>query len=73
MPYMNYWRPEIYRDNQRAFNRPSDRTVGRLRDRYGVSWLFVDKRFRADLDGLRAVADLRYERGDYAVFRIPPA
>lgn len=40
--YTMYWHPQIIIDNDAAFTSPSPQTVGRLRDQYGVRWLWVE-------------------------------
>ena len=64
-----FWDPARLAANDAAFSDPSPATVGALRDRYGVRWLFVDLT-RTDGGALERVADLQYRAGDYAVFRI---
>jgi len=64
--------PERLTDNDMAFETPSDATIGTLRDRYGVRWLFVDDR-PADISpelGLHAA--LRFRSGHCAVYEIGP-
>jgi hypothetical protein len=68
-----FWDPAKLSINDAAFESPSDGTVQRLRDEYGVRWLFVDRRYPHNLAGLRRVADLRFQRGDYAVLEISGA
>ncbi|MFY0406864.1 hypothetical protein [Solicola sp. PLA-1-18] len=66
-----FWDPEKLRVNDAAFTDPSASTVDRLRDRYDVRWLFVDlKGPDVDLDELARFADLRLERGGYAVLEV---
>jgi hypothetical protein len=69
-PYLDYWKPRVLAANDRVFRRPTQAAVTRLHQRYGVDWLFADEREGADLAGLEKVADLRYRKGDYAVYRI---
>ncbi|MBO2452165.1 hypothetical protein J4573_34105 [Actinomadura barringtoniae] len=59
-------------DNDMAFETPSAATIGALRERYGVRWLFVDDR-PADISpelGLHAA--LRFRSGHCAVYEIGP-
>jgi hypothetical protein len=63
--WVPFWRPDVLADNDRAFASPSPETVGRLRDRYGVRWLFVDT--GQSLDG---AATLRFRSGNCAVYEI---
>lgn len=65
--------PERFEANEAAFQQPSPATVGRLVDTYGVSWLFVSKKYPADIPGLRALdglLTLSYENAHYLVFRV---
>ncbi len=65
-----FWAPSVLRANDLAFRRPTAARIARLHDRYGVDWMFVDRRFRADVRGLRKVAAERFRTGSYVVFRI---
>lgn len=65
-----FWDPELLAANDRAFESPSPATVGELRDRHGVDWLFVDLRYPHDLAGLEERADLRYKAPEYAVLEM---
>lgn len=67
-----YWRPDLLADNDAAFTAPSARTVGRLRDRYRVRWMFVDERQGTPPAALQRFATLRYRAGRCAVFEIKP-
>jgi hypothetical protein len=68
--YMSYWRPRVLRQNDRAFAQPTRQRLAALRRDHDVRWLFVDKRFRADLPALERLADLRFENKDYAVLEL---
>jgi hypothetical protein len=64
-----YWRPDVLAANDAAFDTPSVETVSRLRDRYGVRWLFVDE--TAGVSGeLWRFAELRFRAGDCAVYQV---
>ncbi|MBO9523804.1 MAG: hypothetical protein J7518_19900 [Nocardioidaceae bacterium] len=65
-----FWDPQRLKDNDAAFQHPSAKSIGRLRDRYGVRWLFVNERFRVDLAGVRRFADERYSSGRVHVFEL---
>ncbi|MBA3233068.1 MAG: hypothetical protein H0T17_03825 [Propionibacteriales bacterium] len=59
--------------NDAAFERPSAETVRRLVDSYDVSWLFISKKYPADIEGLRQLDDLlgtAFENGPYVVFKV---
>jgi hypothetical protein len=59
-------------DNDMAFETPSDATIGRLRDGYGVRWLFVDDRTADVSHELGLHAALRFHSGHCAVYEIGP-
>jgi uncharacterized membrane protein YgcG len=40
--WVPFWRPDVLAANDEVFTRPTAAAVARLRDRYGVRWLFVD-------------------------------
>lgn len=65
-----FWDNPLLLENDAAFSSPSDETVGRLRDEYGVRWLFVDRRYPTALRALEEVAELRYQNGPFFVFEI---
>lgn len=68
-----FWDEQRLEDNDRAFERPTPENIARLRDVYGVDWLFVDLRFPADLDRLEQVADLKFRGRGHAVLKVRPA
>jgi hypothetical protein len=58
-------------DNDRPFLHPTQQAVDQLHDRYGVDWLFLDKRFKDTAPRrLAKYADLEFTSGDYAVYRV---
>ena len=65
-----FWNPAVLQDNDRAFVSPTEASVGRLRDRYGVRWLFADTAF-ADPASLSAFAVVRFTAGEFTVLEIP--
>jgi hypothetical protein len=65
-----FWDPPKQRANDAAFYRPTEQRVQKLRRTYGVRWLFVDRRFPADVAGLKEVGRVAFERGDYIVLSI---
>ncbi len=71
VPFLSYWEHDVLMTNERAFWKPTPARLDGLRREHGVRWLFVDKRFRADVPALERLADLRYENANYAVFRLP--
>jgi len=59
--------------NDAAFDRPSRATISRLVRSYGVSWLFVSKKYPVDLEGLNSLTDVvtrTYRNHYYAIFRV---
>jgi hypothetical protein len=65
-----FWDGALLAANDAAFTAPTLASLDVLRARYGVTWLVVDRRFPADIDGLDALLLPAYERGDYTVFRL---
>jgi hypothetical protein len=63
--WVPYWRPDVLADNDRAFATPSASAMDRLRDKYGVRWLFVDQGA-----SLEPFATLRFRAGGCAVYEI---
>jgi hypothetical protein len=68
--YVPYWRPDVLAANDAAFTDPSAATVHRLRDRYGVRWLFADETQPGYSPRLAEVARLRYRSGACAVYEL---
>jgi hypothetical protein len=67
--YLPFWDPELLEANDAAITNPSPTTIATLRDDHGVDWLVVDRRYRADLPGLRReLGQPRFKRGLYSVF-----
>jgi hypothetical protein len=56
--------------NDAAFYEPTPAVLAELRDRYGASWMIVDRTVRYESPALRDLATLRFERGDYAVYQL---
>jgi hypothetical protein len=65
-----FWDEERIEDNDAAFERPSREVVTRLREKYGVSWLVLDRRVRGTADTLAPWAEPVFDRGDYEVYRM---
>ncbi|WP_344975028.1 hypothetical protein, partial [Streptosporangium fragile] len=65
-----FWDAELLRANDAVFHEPSAEAAGRLRDRYGVRWLFADERRGEVSPRLADVAELRFRAGGYAVYRL---
>lgn len=67
--YLPFWDPELLEANDAAIRQPSPATLATLRDEYEVDWLVVDRRYRADLPGLRReLGQPRFKGGLYSVF-----
>ncbi|MFD7075653.1 hypothetical protein ACFV9G_15695 [Nocardioides sp. NPDC059952] len=67
--YLPFWDPELLAANDAAITHPSPATLATLREEHGVDWLVVDRRYRADLPGLRReLGQPRFKRGLYSVF-----
>jgi len=64
-----FWDPSLLAANDMAFTDPSAAAVAKLRDAYGVHWLFADLT-SADSDSIGRYADLRYREGDFAVYEL---
>ena len=65
-----FWDPSLLAANDAAFTDPSAAAVAKLRDAYGVRWLFADLT-SADSDSIGRYAALRYREGDFAVYELP--
>jgi hypothetical protein len=68
-----YWNPELLTINDAAFFTPSPQTLGRLRDEYGVRWLFVDRSANEPAPNLGEFATLRFTSGVCDVYEVLPA
>lgn len=67
--YLPFWDPQLLAANDAAITNPSPATIATLRDEHGVDWIVVDRRYRADLRGLRReLGQPRFKRGLYSVF-----
>ncbi|MFD1536104.1 hypothetical protein [Nonomuraea guangzhouensis] len=67
-----FWDRDRLLANDVVFQAPSAEAVRRLRDVYGVRWLFVDESRMSPGADLGPFADLQLRAGDYAVYRLPP-
>jgi hypothetical protein len=68
--YRPFWNPQLLAANDEAFRMPSRRAIERLRDHYGVRWLFVDESYEAPARSIGQFARLMYLSGDCAVYQI---
>ncbi|MET8051016.1 hypothetical protein ABZU75_25780, partial [Streptosporangium sp. NPDC005286] len=68
--YLPFWDGERLALNDAAFRAPSATAIRRLRERYGVRWLFVDERHTGQTSRIGDFAELRFRSGDCAVYRI---
>lgn len=67
-----FWDQDRLQANDEVFQAPSPQTVRRLRDGYGVRWLFADHRRMRPGTHLWAHAKLRFRSGDYGVYELTP-
>lgn len=65
-----FWHPERLRLNDEVFERPSPENLDELHRRYGVDWLFADKRRKPDLRRLGELAQRRFSTPDYVVYEL---
>jgi hypothetical protein len=65
-----FWDRRRMSDNDAVFHHPSVETVRRLRNAYGVRWLFVDRRHYPPAPDLERFVRLRFTAGDCAVYEI---
>lgn len=65
-----FWDRRLLEDNDAAFRRPSAATVGLLRSRHHIRWLFADRRVPGLSPRLGEFATLRFRRGDCSVYEI---
>ncbi|MFI7706023.1 hypothetical protein [Nonomuraea sp. NPDC049480] len=65
-----FWDRERMQANDEVFERPSAEAVRRLRDRYGVRWLFVDERRLTPGSSLGSFASRRFRSGDFGVYQV---
>ncbi|GGK55698.1 hypothetical protein Ppa06_11430 [Planomonospora parontospora subsp. parontospora] len=66
-----FWDRRRFEANKKAFYRSSAGAVRRLRERYGVDWLFVDERQPRRGGAVGDFAELRFRAGDYSVYSVP--
>ncbi|GGO65587.1 hypothetical protein [Nonomuraea cavernae] len=71
LPVMSlpFWDRARFEANEAAFAAPSTGAVQRLRERYGVGWLFVDGTRPGVSPDLADFARLRFRSGDFAVYQ----
>jgi hypothetical protein len=65
-----YWDQRRLRDNDAAFRTPSAATVGKLRDTYGVRWLFADATYSTVPPSLGRFATLRYSEPGVRIYEL---
>ncbi|MDP9862970.1 MULTISPECIES: hypothetical protein [Streptosporangium] len=70
MPLLPFWDSGLLAANDAVFTAPTAQAVGSLRERYGVRWLLVDGRRPAVSPDLGRFAELRHEKGRFAVYEI---
>ncbi|MEV0595077.1 hypothetical protein [Nonomuraea cavernae] len=64
-----FWDRERFAANEAAFLTPSPGTIQRLRERYGVRWLFVDEQGAGVSSTIGDHARPAFHDGDFAVYR----
>jgi hypothetical protein len=69
-PRLPFWHPERLRVNDLVFERPTRENMDELHGRYGVDWLFADKRREPDLRGLDELAQRRFSTPNYVVYEL---
>ncbi|MBO9522249.1 MAG: hypothetical protein J7518_11985 [Nocardioidaceae bacterium] len=67
-----YWNPALLALNDAVFDQPSVGTLRALVGRYPVRWLVVDRRYHADLAGLRSLLPVHRRYGEVTIFRVDP-
>jgi hypothetical protein len=67
---MPYWKPGLLAENDAAFTDPSPATIGTLRDKYHVRWMFVDEKQGNPSPRLGDFATLRFRSGDSSVYEV---
>ena len=65
-----FWDQQLYHANQVVFTDPTAANVATLHDKYGVTWLFVDRTAGRESSRLKQYAQLVLDDGDAAVYRI---
>jgi hypothetical protein len=65
-----FWDPALLARNDLAFSAPTAATLASLESDDGVRWLFADVD-NADAHTLALLAEERFRRGPYAVYRLP--
>ncbi|GAA3444119.1 hypothetical protein GCM10018955_35570 [Planomonospora venezuelensis] len=66
-----FWDRRLFEANKRTFEEPSPLSVGRLQQRYGVRWLFVDESQMKPKYQMADFAKLMTRRGSYSLYLIP--
>jgi hypothetical protein len=66
---IDFWDESLLTANDAAFTTPSATTLGLLRDRYGVRWLFVDDRLNVSPE-LPRYATLRFRATDCSIYEL---
>lgn len=65
-----FWDQQRLRDNDVAFRNPSVANVTRLREKYGVRWLFVDDRHSSPSPLLGGFAKLRFSQASCSIYEL---
>ncbi len=67
-----FWDQRLLADNDAVFTAPTAENTRLLRERYGVRWLYVNRRSGPEPPALADYADLRFTIGDYAIYELRP-
>jgi hypothetical protein len=62
--------PEVFALNERVFQQADPADVARLRDEYGVRWLFADSRPGEVSPRLAELATIRHQRGPVTIYEL---
>jgi hypothetical protein len=68
--YAPFWDAERLALNDAAFRTPTAEGLRRLRTGYGVRWLVADRQVAPEAPELATLADLRFDNGRLAVYRL---
>jgi hypothetical protein len=65
-----FWDQQLLFDNDIVFTDPTAQRVARLRVDHGVRWLVVNRTVSRESPALARFAELRYERGQIAIYEL---
>ncbi len=70
MRYLGFQDPDRLGENDAAFQHPSGETLGLLKRKYGVRWLFVDERYDKPSPGLADHATVRHRTRNFTIYEL---